>query len=171
MSVEIRGMREDEGEAFLLLRKQIVGETPFLLREPDEILVTVEEIQELQEEIRAETVRGELLMLVAEQDKRLVGYLTGARGKFKRNRHALYLTVGIVLAFTGQGIGTRFFVEMENWARQQGITRLDLTVTTHNEAGIALYKKCGFEIEGTKRHSLLIDGKYVDEYMMAKLLS
>jgi len=42
---------------------------------------------------------------------------------------------------------------------------------THNKAGIALYKKRGFEIEGTKRHSMLVNSHYVDEYYMAKLLA
>jgi RimJ/RimL family protein N-acetyltransferase len=41
----------------------------------------------------------------------------------------------------------------------------------HNEAAIALYKKIDFEIEGRKQHSLVINGSYVDEYCMAKLLS
>jgi len=45
-----------------------------------------------------------------------------------------------------------------------------LTVVTQNKAGLSLYKKMGFEIEGTKRDSLFIDGKYVDEYYMSKLL-
>jgi RimJ/RimL family protein N-acetyltransferase len=40
----------------------------------------------------------------------------------------------------------------------------------HNERAIRLYKKMGFEIEGTKKHSLLISGSYVDEYYMAKLI-
>jgi RimJ/RimL family protein N-acetyltransferase len=38
----------------------------------------------------------------------------------------------------------------------------------HNERAIALYKKMGFEIEGTKKRSMRIDGQYVDEYYMAK---
>ena len=50
------------------------------------------------------------------------------------------------------------------------IHRLELSVVTHNEAGLRLYKKMGFKIEGTKRHSLLIDGEFVDEYYMSKLL-
>jgi RimJ/RimL family protein N-acetyltransferase len=41
----------------------------------------------------------------------------------------------------------------------------------YNEAALALYRKMGFEIEGKKRHSLLINNTYVDEYWMAKLLS
>jgi RimJ/RimL family protein N-acetyltransferase len=41
---------------------------------------------------------------------------------------------------------------------------------THNARGIALYKKMGFEIEGTARHQLNVDGEYVDLYYMYKLL-
>ena len=47
---------------------------------------------------------------------------------------------------------------------------LELTVMTHNTAGIALYKKQGFAIEGTKRHSLLLNGQFIDEFYMSKLL-
>jgi outer membrane protease len=41
---------------------------------------------------------------------------------------------------------------------------------THNEAGIALYRRRRFEIEGIKKHSLLVGSQYVDEYYMARLL-
>jgi RimJ/RimL family protein N-acetyltransferase len=43
-------------------------------------------------------------------------------------------------------------------------------VAIRNEPGIALYKKMGFNIEGIKRESLYIDGKYIDEYFLAKIL-
>ncbi|WP_235869831.1 GNAT family N-acetyltransferase [Veronia nyctiphanis] len=33
-----------------------------------------------------------------------------------------------------------------------------------------VYEACGFEVEGIKRHSMVVDGQAVDEYMMAKLL-
>lgn len=38
------------------------------------------------------------------------------------------------------------------------------------EPGIALYKKQGFEIEGTRKHAYIINGQYVDEYYMGKIL-
>lgn len=41
---------------------------------------------------------------------------------------------------------------------------------THNELAMSLYIKNGFEIEGTKRKSLVIDGQWVDEYYMSKIL-
>jgi RimJ/RimL family protein N-acetyltransferase len=109
--------------------------------------------------------------LVDEHDEQLIGFLIGTRGELKRNRHSFDTVVGILQAFTGRGIGTQLFVAMEQWARQRVITRLELTVMTHNQAGVALYKKQGFAIEGRKKHSLLVDGYYVDDYLMAKLLT
>jgi len=41
---------------------------------------------------------------------------------------------------------------------------------THNHAGINLYKKYGFEIEGIKKCAMLVNNVYVDEYYMAKIL-
>ena len=41
----------------------------------------------------------------------------------------------------------------------------------HNERAQKLYIRCGFEIEGAKRHSIAIDGVPVDELVMAKLLT
>lgn len=165
--MEIREIRESDAEAFLALRKQVFGETPFMLREPDDIEITVE-MQRKQ--IQRMLSRGYHLLLVVEHDGDLIGFLRGFRGEVKRNRHSLYLVIGILQAFRGRGIGTQLFLAMEEWARFRAITRLELTVMTHNQAGVALYKKQGFEVEGRKRHALLVDSQYVDEYMMAKLL-
>ncbi|WP_342768304.1 hypothetical protein [Falsibacillus pallidus] len=46
-----------------------------------------------------------------------------------------------------------------------------MTVVSENGRAVALYKKIGFEIEGTKKDSLLIDGTFVNEYYMGKLLN
>ncbi|MEK4237423.1 MULTISPECIES: hypothetical protein [unclassified Paenibacillus] len=46
-------------------------------------------------------------------------------------------------------------------------TEVDMT---HNELAMSLYIKNGFEIEGTKRKSLVIDGQWIDEYYMSKIL-
>ena len=59
---------------------------------------------------------------------------------------------------------------MEKWAAENGVKRLELSVMTHNERGLALYKKMGFDIEGIKRASIFVNGAYVDEYLMGKIL-
>ena len=42
---------------------------------------------------------------------------------------------------------------------------------THNFPALALYRKLGFEIEGTAQYALCIDGKYIDLYYMSKVLT
>ena len=59
---------------------------------------------------------------------------------------------------------------MEKWARENAVTRLELTVVTENEQARHLYEKMGFVIEGKKERSMIVDGTAVDEYCMAKLL-
>ena len=166
--MNIRTICEDGAEQFLTLCKQLDLETQFMLLGPGERKNTLGE-QRTQIEI---LLRQEnQTIFVAEQDKHLIGYLAASGGTFKRNRHSAYLVIGILQAFTGQGIGTQLFQTLGKWTQQQQIHRLELTVMTHNTAAIALYKNQGFAIEGTKRHSLLIDGHFVDEYYMAKLLT
>ncbi len=41
----------------------------------------------------------------------------------------------------------------------------------HNERAVGLYQKVGFEIEGTRKNSLFVNGKYVDEYYMALIMT
>lgn len=59
--------------------------------------------------------------------------------------------------------------ELDKWARENNLTRLELTFVSSNIVAKHLYEKNGFEIEGTRKNAMIIDGKYVDEYYMAKL--
>jgi putative acetyltransferase len=54
----------------------------------------------------------------------------------------------------------------DNWLN---LTRVELTVYTDNAAGIALYEKFGFEIEGTHRRYAFRNGEYADAYSMARV--
>jgi RimJ/RimL family protein N-acetyltransferase len=47
------------------------------------------------------------------------------------------------------------------------LRRIELTVHTTNDRAIAAYRRCGFQIEGVRQSSLLVDERYVDEYLMA----
>ena len=74
-------------------------------------------------------------------------------------------------AWRRQGAGTALFEALEDWARASGVVRLELTVEGANSAARELYEKRGFVIEGLRQRSMRVNGEYVDEYYMAKLLS
>ena len=165
--IDIREIREDDAATLFNLLARVDEETQFMLLEPGERKITIEDQRE---RIKTILSRNNQTIFVAENDNDLIGYLAAIGGEFKRNRHRAHIVIGILQAFINKKIGTKLFAELEKWTRQHAVHRLELTVMTHNERAIRLYKKMGFETEGTKKHSLLIKGSYVDEYYMAKLI-
>ena len=147
--------------------KKVESESEFKLLEPGERKI-VEEEQKKRIKLMRKSYNSTIF--IAEEDKQLIGYLIVMGGNAERNKHSVYLVIGILAVYRGRGIGTKLFEQLEKWGKEKNVHRLELTVVTQNQAGLQLYKKMGFEIEGTKRQSLYIDGKFVDEYYMSKLL-
>jgi RimJ/RimL family protein N-acetyltransferase len=163
----VREVRESDAESLVALIKQVEKESEFMLMEPGERQITPEQQQQ---RIHSIQKNENSTIFVAEYEEQLVGYMFAMGGTAKRNQHSVYVVIGILKDYRGQGIGTRLFEKLEEWAVERKIRRLELTTVTRNVAGVALYKKMGFEVEGTKKDSLLIDGEFVDEYYMAKLV-
>ena len=164
----VRQIRETDAAPFLELCRKLDEETRFMMLEPGERSTSVEE--------QSRQIKGVLLtdnqtILVAEAGGGLVGYVAAYGGDFRRNRHCAQVITGVLQAFSGRGVGTRLFMELEQWARRNGVHRLELTVMAHNDRAVRLYRKMGYEVEGGRRDSLLVNGSYVDEYYMGKLLS
>ncbi|HEY2929596.1 GNAT family N-acetyltransferase [Piscinibacter sp.] len=91
-------------------------------------------------------------------------------GPATRRRHAMTLGISVARAAQGRGVGSALMAAMCDYAdRWIGALRIELSVYTDNEAAIALYRKFGFEIEGTYRGYAMRDGCYVDAYAMARL--
>jgi RimJ/RimL family protein N-acetyltransferase len=165
--ITIRPATPDDAATFLALRQQVDLETKFMMLEPGERQTTVEQERE---RLAAIAKSDNQQTFLAEDNGQLVGWLWANGGSYRRNHHNVHIVIGIRAAYTNQGIGTRLFQTCEDWARQRGLHRLELTVMTHNLPGIALYQKMGFVIEGTARDALLVDGNYVDLFTMSKLL-
>lgn len=165
--MKIRHIEMEDAQSFARLLLQVDEESEFMLFEGGERTMDVSSA-----EARIKTVKSEnnSTIIVAEDQGKLVGYLMAMGGQARRNRHSAYLVVGLLKDYRGQGLGTRMFQKLEEWSREKNIHRLELTVISKNKAGVALYKKMGFEMEGVKKDSLYINGEYVDEYYMGKLL-
>ena len=161
--MNIRKITINDAQMYLNLLTQLDSQTQFMMYEEGERSKVVEDTKN---EIKRVLELGSL-MLVLEHNKLLVGYLTAERGFANRIKHSAYITVGILADYQGQGLGKKLFTQLKNWAITNNITRLELTVMKHNTAGVSLYKKMGFVIEGIKQKSLIVNGQYVDEYYMA----
>jgi len=110
-------------------------------------------------------------MLVATVDGEVVGHAGLHRaGHSPRRAHAMTLGIVIRQDWQGKGVGRTLMqalVELaDGWLP---VTRIELTVFVDNERAIALYRRFGFEIEGTHKSYALRDGRYVDTYAMARV--
>ncbi len=111
------------------------------------------------------------LLLVAERGGEVVGS-AGLHpvGPSLRRRHAMMLGINVLSTAQGQGIGTALMQALCDYAdRWAQVLRLELTVFADNDRAIALYRRFGFEVEGTHRAFALRDGVYVDALAMARL--
>lgn len=109
--------------------------------------------------------------LVATVDNQVVGSITLRTFPHNtRRKHVAELGMMVRDDWQGKGVGTelmRAAIELaDKWLN---VTRIELEVYTDNEPALRLYKKFGFEIEGTLRQHAFRDGVYVDSYFMARL--
>jgi len=167
-TVTVRSLRADEAAAFLELRKTADAQSEFLLYEAGERKTTVEEQARMMGEFLSSANSA---MLVAEDAQgALVGYLTARGGAARRNRHAAEIVIAILDGYRGMGIGSRLFGALEEWARGAGVSRLSLGLMAGNVHAKALYEKMGFREEGLRHRAFFLQGRYVDEILMYKLL-
>lgn len=167
--MNIRHIRMDDAEALLELQKAIDAESKYMLYEAGERTTTLQE--QIDRVAKIVSTPNATILVAENEDGRLVGYLSAIGGAARRNRHDIYIVIGILQAFTGRKIGTLLFERLEQWAREIGARRLTLGVMVPNERAYALYSKMGFILEGRKKEAFYVDGTYVDEYLMAKMLT
>lgn len=165
--MEIRKISVADAGAYLALQQKLDEETSFMLFEPGERDISVEKVREHLQEIEE---ADHLETFVAEEDGFLAGHLQVRAGALRRNSYTAYVVIGLLKDYHRKGIGTRLFQELDAWAKEHSIRRLELTVMEHNRAAMILYAKAGFQVEGMRKQSLYVDDEFVNEFYMAKIM-
>jgi putative acetyltransferase len=112
-----------------------------------------------------------LVSLVACADAEVIGQLgLHTFPHTPRRRHVGGLGMVVRDDWQGKGVGTALMqaaVELaDKWLN---LERLELKVYCDNEPAVRLYRKFGFEIEGTLARFAFRGGHYADAYAMARL--
>ena len=112
-----------------------------------------------------------LFLLVACVEGEVVGNLGLETSPNRpRMRHVGSIGMAVRDDWQGRGVGTALMEAAldlaDNWLN---LTRIELRVYVDNSAAGALYKRFGFEIEGTHRLLAFRNGEYVDAYSMARI--
>jgi RimJ/RimL family protein N-acetyltransferase len=110
------------------------------------------------------------VFLVADIQGQIIGDLTCNGGSRRATRHSAMLGMSIDREWRNKGIGSLLMTNAIEWARNAGISRIELYVFARNQVAIHLYEKFGFVVEGCRRRAVYRDGEYHDALIMALLL-
>ena len=167
-TVILRSADVSDAEALLRYLKVTSGETPFLIREPDEIKLTLEQEEAF---IRSKMEEPGELLLIGEIDGKQVGNCSVmSMGSFKRYAHRCEIAIALYQEYCGAGIGMMMETALQE-AKKMGYEQAELEVIADNVNAIALYEKMGFKKYGTFPNSVKYsDGRYADAEFMMKTL-
>ena len=121
--------------------KQIVSETEFLLRYPEECDWTEAQERDILSANNADDMR---LMLVCEVDGEIAGMCGLNLNRPIKFRHRANLDISLQKRFWNLGIGTAMLEALMDVARDRGVMQLELDYIEGNARGRALYEKMGF---------------------------
>lgn len=156
----------DMAQQMLTYLKDTCGETPFLLRTPEECDMPLEAEQAfLQSMLDSESE----VMILCMVDGKIAGNCQISRKTKVKNRHRGSIGIALYRKFWNLGIGTALFREMIAQAESWGLTQLELEVIEGNSRAMALYEKMGFTtVAATPNAIRLPDGTMLKEFLMVR---
>jgi RimJ/RimL family protein N-acetyltransferase len=168
-AIVLRNAEESDAEDIIIYLKITTGETPFLIREPDEVKLTLEDEKHF---INICINSERELMLIATINGKHIGNCSLMNiGTYKRHAHRCEVAIALYQEYCGRGIGKIMMNTILNMARNLGYEQAELEVVSGNERAISLYKNLGFEQYGVFPNNMKYEnGQYADSYWMMKKL-
>lgn len=165
----LRSASAEDAQMLIDYLRTVCGETRFLMKECDEVDLTVEqEISFIEGLNRA----PDGLLILAFLDGEYAGNCSfDNSGGSRRNAHRAGIGIALYQKYTGYGLGRILMDRMIKYAKQLGYEQMELTVVQGNERAIGLYKSSGFEECGRIPYANKYDdGTYADDIFMVKKL-
>lgn len=106
------------------------------------------------------------------KDGDLLGHLALNLSTKPRLKHSASFGVAVAKASRGKGVGRFLLEHLVSYCDEElELARLELEVHANNAAALSLYKSFGFEVEGTKRKAVLVEGELIDIIIMSRVTS
>ena len=148
----LRSAREEDAEQLMDYLVETAKETRYLIREPEDSVVTWEPER---------TTQG----------KQIGSCAVSSLGSYSRYAHRCSIAIALYQAYCGRGIGRKMMEEALSKARELGYGQAELEVASSNKPAIHLYESLGFCKYGTfPNNNKYKDGTYEDACWMMKKL-
>lgn len=169
MHILLRSAKTEDAANLIAYLKKTAGETPYLIRNPEEVSITMEgEISFIK---CMEEAKSELMLLAFCNGKHVGNCSLMSMGNYERYKHRCSIAIALYQEYCGRGIGSVMLETVLQVARELGYEQAELEVAASNKSAIALYKKMGFQVYGTFPNNMKYkDGSYADCHWMMKKL-
>ncbi|XQY91069.1 GNAT family N-acetyltransferase [Metabacillus sp. HB246100] len=110
--------------------------------------------------------------LVALDDGMVVGYLGyHYPTPLETNKHVYEMDIAVNPDHQGKGVGSMLLHTFIEMAQKHSIHKLSLRVLESNQKAIHFYRKNGFKEQGRLVKEFYVNGNYVDDILMYKLIN
>ncbi len=166
----LRSVEAKDAEDMIDYLRIVSAETPFLLRNKDEVTFTVESEECL---LKNKRDNPHEIMMVAEVDGIIAGNCgIMSKGDKRRVCHRCGFAIAIKEAYWNLGIGSEMMSYAFSLAANMGYEQIELEVVEGNNRAKNLYERFDFKETGKNLRALKYDdGSYRDEYIMIKFLN
>ena len=167
--IELRNAELKDAEALLNYLKVTNTESKYLICEPDEITMSLDDEKAFI--TRKTESENELLLLAFEDGTHIGNCSLMSVGTSTRYKHRCTIAIALYKAYCGRGIGRLMLETVLSEAKKLGYGQAELEVVTENLGALALYESVGFVECGVLPNSMKYrDGTTVDSYWMVTIL-
>lgn len=164
LTVTIRPARQDDIAGIVGTLRQVAGEGSYIEAE------SVAQQLDYEDSLLRHNEFESRVFFVATVGEEVVGWVHLEIPELDKLHHTAELTIGLVEAHRGHGIGSRLLDHGLDWAEEMGLTKVYNSFPATNEGAIDFFEAHGGAVEAVREDHYRIDGEAVDEVMMAVTL-
>jgi L-amino acid N-acyltransferase YncA len=162
--VIVREASKQDAKQIIAFYNVVGGESDFLSFGKNEFIKNLIDYEEY-----LETTKGQdnSIILLTEIDDKIMGIASINSSTKSRYKHVGEFGIVIAQDYCHLGLGNQILDYLITWSKSNGITtKISLVTSQDNYNALELYKKVGFQIEGTLKKQNYVNEVYSDTLMM-----
>ncbi len=164
LEFQIRPARQEDLSGIVGAIRQVASEKTYIVAES-----VADEIDHQDALLRSNEIESRMFFVATVNDE-VVGWVHIHAPELDKLSHTAELTVGVIEEYRTHGIGSHLLSRGLEWAGANGYEKVYNSVPSTNEEAIAFLETHGWEVEAVRENHYKLNGKYVDEVMMALVL-
>lgn len=163
----IRAIEASDARSFIHLQEEIFQQTDFMYNMENELDLTVQQLRK--DLINWKQLKNRTILLCI-LNGNFAGYAVIHGYKHSKAKHVASVRLAVKEEHQRQGIGSELMKAVEQWSKQRDISRLEVSVMEHNDCALHLFKKLNFKQEGIRQNAIKLNGTFINEYSLSKIL-